>query len=347
MSTLRGLSLISARVFIPPAGAWWAKCVLSSGGAPALGPADLVIGDLTLRGTVAISGVDTPDAPSCVVYGGAGWRTLLPREGRYSAPGGVRLLTVLADLARLTQETYDAPADALLPASYQWPASADGAQIRASAVLDDLVTRGAIPTWRVDPATGRTRFDAWPSIGAADGRAQITDRDLRIGVRHLGLDGRVAALLPGATLEGAPIRRLVIDDMAGATTAEAWSDAMPTIQRSWRAMVLKAFPWLAFLGIDASGDLAIRSATTKVHLAGDKSDPAAARVGDAGDGGGIAFYPGVPGTTPPSLWYTSNRAAPYTWSKVTECPITGPLSTDAGTRVATIITTGSEKVTIK
>lgn len=224
MSTLRGLSLISATVTIPPAGGWFASCVISQGNAPDPGAADLVIGDLTLRGTIpeGRAGVDTPDAPACIVIGGNGWNTLLAQEGAYNAPGGVRLSTVLRDLAALAGEAYVAPAEVRLPESWGWPASSSAYPVRARSVLSALVKRGAIPTWRVDPATGRTRFNEWPVIGACDGRAQIVNRDLRRGIRYLALDGSVAAILPGATIEGATIRRVTITDNAGALKAETW-----------------------------------------------------------------------------------------------------------------------------
>jgi hypothetical protein len=112
-----------------------------------------------------------------------------------------------------------------------------------------------------------------------------------------------------------------------------------------RAIVQKLFPWLKGLRIVTGGGLSFRTAGGLLHLQGEPGDPAAARKGDAVDGGGFAFYPGVPGTTPPSLWYTSDQSEPYTWSQVSVCLITGPLTTDAGTRVAGVITTGSEKVT--
>lgn len=113
-----------------------------------------------------------------------------------------------------------------------------------------------------------------------------------------------------------------------------------------RSVIQSLFPWLALVRQGIAKGLSFRTASEKLHLEGDAGDPAAARVGDAADGGGIAFFPGVPGVTPPSLWYTSDRAAPYTWVQVGTCLITGPLTTDAGTRVATVITSGSGKVTI-
>lgn len=113
-----------------------------------------------------------------------------------------------------------------------------------------------------------------------------------------------------------------------------------------RTIVQGLFPWLAYVRLGTAKGLSFRTADEKLHLEGDAGDPAAARVGDAADGGGLAFFPGVPGVTAPSLWYTSDRAEPYTWAPVATCLITGPLATDAGTRIAAVITSGSSKVTV-
>jgi hypothetical protein len=88
-------------------------------------------------------------------------------------------------------------------------------------VLHDLVIRGYLPTWRVDPA-GVTRFDAWPSLGAADGRGRITERARARGRRSVGLDVQVRAFLPGATLEGLAIKRSIIHEHAGELRAEVY-----------------------------------------------------------------------------------------------------------------------------
>lgn len=224
MSTLRGQRIYRVELHVPSAGGWWAQVTLEVGALPAPGPAELKIADLTLHGSVLADrrGFDGPDQPTCVVAGGAGWRALLPRQGEYSSAAGVRLSTVLRDLGAVSGEPYDAPDEKLLGPSYGWSAASSSAPRRARAVLDDLVARRALPTWRVQP-NGRTTFEPWPSIGAADGAARVTSRRLAVGARYLGLDTRAAAFLPGATLEGSTIRRVIFLDTAGSLTAEAWS----------------------------------------------------------------------------------------------------------------------------
>jgi hypothetical protein len=224
MSSIRGRRVARIEAHIPSAGQWIAHAILEVGGVPEPGPAEVRIANLTLQGTVLPTrrGLDGPDQPTCVVLGGAGWRTLLPREGKYASPVGVRLLTVLEDLAGLAGEPYDAPSDVLLDSAYGWSAATSSAPRRARGVLDDLVARGALPTWRMTPA-GRTVFSAWPPIGPADGIARVLSRRLSVGQRKLGLDTRAAALLPGATLEGDLIRRTILIDTGGSLTAEVWT----------------------------------------------------------------------------------------------------------------------------
>jgi hypothetical protein len=224
MSTLGTLRVMRVDVQIPPAGAWYASGLLDSSTLPAVGPTVLTIGDLALTGGVIRA--DYEDAAngalvSFVARGGPGWARATSRAGVYGG-GDVRLSTVLRDLAELAGETYTAPADVTIGAAYRWEASSPLAPVRCSHVLDDLVTRGALPTWRIEPATGRTVFSPWPAIGAADGRGRVAGRGRMRGRRTVGLDVQVAAFLPGATLEGALIRRTVLHETASALVAEVY-----------------------------------------------------------------------------------------------------------------------------
>jgi len=201
-----------------PAGDYRFLLHLDSGEPPTAGAATLKTGDLTIVGRVldGRGGADAPAYPAVVFAGGAGWRTKLPK-GSYASPSGVRLSTVLSDLGRLCGESYDAPAEVRLGPAYGWEAGA-----RGRVVLADLVARGAVPTWRVEPTTGRTVFSAWPARGAADAFGTVTSRDLARGVRHVALIDTVSAWLPGATVQGTMIKRLILHEADGALRAEAW-----------------------------------------------------------------------------------------------------------------------------
>lgn len=217
MSTLNGLRVTKLEAHIPRSGAWIAYLSLDSATLPPLGRTVLTIGDLALVGAVIRTDYDDHPGgglPMAVVRGGAGWRLPVVRQGRYASSDGVRLSTVLYDLATQAGEPYAAPADTSLGVEYRWEAHTPLAPVHGEDVLAELITRGYLPTWRVDPATGTTRFDTWPSIGAADGRGRVLGRNLARGRRTVGLDVQVAAFLPGSTLEGTTTARLVLQEDA-------------------------------------------------------------------------------------------------------------------------------------
>lgn len=223
MSTLGSQRIVHAHVLISPSGGAWGSLKLEQGAPPALGFATLTLHDLSLVVSVVRSGYDAPATPRVVVMGGAGWKTLLPVPGgSYTSPISVKLTSVLRDLAALAVEPYDAPPEASLGVGYGWDPSTPAQPVRAASVLADLVARGAIPTWRVTP-TGRTRFDAWPMLPAADQHVTlIGDRNLERGVRHFSVRGSVAALLPGASADGATIARVQIVEDSEKTEAKTW-----------------------------------------------------------------------------------------------------------------------------
>lgn len=225
MSDLVGLRIVRAEVSIPPTGAWFGTALLDSTSLPAVGPTVLTIGDLSLVGAVVRAYHDdaypTGALASVVLRGGAGWRLPVPQAGSY-AGSAVRLSTVLADLARMAGETISQPSDVAIGQALTWQAHTRAAPVHLEDVLADLVWRGYLRTWRVDPPTGVTRFDDWPSRGQADGRGRITSRALARGRRTVGLDVQVAAFLPGASLEGATIRRTVLYEVAQSLTAEVY-----------------------------------------------------------------------------------------------------------------------------
>lgn len=223
MSTLGNLSVLTLEVNIPPSGGWFGVVRLDASALPALGKTTLTIGDLALVGSIILADWDDHPGGGRVVVrvrGGAGWRLPVARAGTYGG-GSVRLSTVLADLAKMAGEDIVQPAELSLGADLLWQAHRPGAPVSCGSVLHDLVWRGFLSTWRVDP-TGPTRFDAWPARGAADGRGRIVDRAGSRGRRTVGLDVSVAAFLPGATLEGVPIARTFLSETASKLTADVF-----------------------------------------------------------------------------------------------------------------------------
>jgi len=108
-----------------------------------------------------------------------------------------------------------------------------------------------------------------------------------------------------------------------------------------RRVVIEAFPWLERIGLTASGDLEIKSATSKIELAG--GDQAVHRVGDLGTAGtftsplaGQLTWTGPDG----SAWnITLTSAAPGSPVVIALVPVIG----DVG-KLLTKATSGSQKV---
>jgi hypothetical protein len=319
VSLLGSRRVTDLAVQIPPAGGWVATGHLDSGKPPDPGPATLTIGDLSLSGVVQAGrgGLDAPDRPAFLLAGGAGWRTLLPAPGgAYASPSGVRLSTVLADLARACGEAYDAPPEALLGPSYGWDAGTP-----ADAVLADLIARGAIPTWRVLPS-GRTSFTPWPSLPAADSRGTVEDRELVRGARSVALTTWVAAWLPGATVQADTIVRTIFKEDGEQLRATVFGSSDLGPLDRLRRIVVKILPQLARLIIDpATGNLAIRAADGRIDLAG--GGPAVLRVPDVAR---LVLDPGIPGTYTPALYLTRDGGSTFL-----PVAMVAPGSTQAGT----------------
>ena len=83
----------------------------------------------------------------------------------------------------------------------------------------------------------------------------------------------------------------------------------PAILSWWREVVVGLFPFLARFRTRPAiegGALEIKSAAGRVELEG-----GVLSVLRVGDGGRLVFDPGIPGTTPPGLYYSPNGTALY------------------------------------
>jgi hypothetical protein len=192
----------------------------------AAGPAVLTIGDLVLAGTVLADreGESAPAAWSGLWVNGAGWDTVLPVRDAYQSDDGVRLKTVLTDLAKdCGALVIVQPTDASLGAYWTRPKlNADRRPRTGRDELNDLTARRYVPaSWWVD-FENVTRWGGRTS-GAVGVAARVMGRDLARGVRHLGVDSP-ASFVPGGTFEGARIGRVVIREQDDAGfTVETWT----------------------------------------------------------------------------------------------------------------------------
>lgn len=107
----------------------------------------------------------------------------------------------------------------------------------------------------------------------------------------------------------------------------------PTPRESIAEIIRRRFPWLARVGIGASGALEVRAASGRIELEG-----GGAAVGRVGDLVVRLVQDSLTGV----LYVSTDDAAPRTWAPVASV-VGVPLASTAGTRVA--IFAGSKKVT--
>jgi hypothetical protein len=209
---------------LPQYGTAWARVETVAAIVPA-GAATLVLGDLSLVGTVLApqAGENAPSTWVGVWVSGAGWDVPLPPRKAYQSDAGVRLKTILADLAKDAGNLpIVLPSDASVGPF--WCRSRLGADKRARTMRDELfaLQRGGFLTALpyVDPL-GVTRFGGRTS-GPVTATARVLRRDLDQWRRVIGVDSP-AAFVPGATFEGVTIGRVVIRENAGAIELETWT----------------------------------------------------------------------------------------------------------------------------
>ncbi|MEQ9321676.1 MAG: hypothetical protein RIF41_21090 [Polyangiaceae bacterium] len=218
MATLAGISVERVELVMERYGSWRADAVLTAG-EPPTGQVTLEVSGLELLGTVLASGLDSPDRPRAVVVGAPGWERELAAPLSYQSAAGVRLATVLTDLASRSGEPIEQPADVPLGRHFATPGSSRRRRILLRDVLTALATMGHVAPWRVDP-DGVTRFGdrAAEEVSA---RATELSRDAGLGRRTLGID-EPAAFLPGALFEGEVIKRLEVHERQDKTEAVIW-----------------------------------------------------------------------------------------------------------------------------
>lgn len=220
-------------------GGWKAEMTLEDGDPPAVGSTpSLTVGTLVLRGgTVTRSELSAPAKPHVVLVGGAGWLKLIATPLSWHEDTGVRLRTVLADLATAAGQTIEQPTDRDIGEHYEVIAARDGDPVRYADALDDLAEEGLVGRWRVDP-DGVTRFGPRPGVEVTV-RATVLGRDGGPGYTRLGIDDPLP-FLPGNRLSGAPIARLKVTESSGTLEAQTWTvapAAAPSERASIRRMV--------------------------------------------------------------------------------------------------------------
>lgn len=188
-ASLNGAACTGARVHVPAWGVWWADVDLV-GAVTVEGAASLVIGGVTLAGTIISGGASNGRSGYRIAGGKGGWGRTIAAKG-YADDVGVKASTVLKDAAAATGETLGA-----LPTTRVGPHFARS-NVAASHVLHAVAPRN----WYVDFA-GVTQIGQRPASTYA-GAAPRTRVDPAVGVIDLATD-EFKGLVPGVSVDGAP-----------------------------------------------------------------------------------------------------------------------------------------------
>lgn len=192
-ATIAGFGIERGELFLPDQGVWSAELVPFDDAVLVVGDrVELVVGDLTLSGTVVGGGVFESKPGVLVVGGAGGWRKDIALRAYRDDANGVRLSGILADLATDTGETVELAS------------SLEGVVVGAAWTRPDGVAAEALDVlgypWRVRP-DGVT--EVGPVVESRPGGIVSLRRWMaarRTAIVELP-DEEVASLVPGAVLE--------------------------------------------------------------------------------------------------------------------------------------------------
>jgi hypothetical protein len=236
VSKLGSQTVMRSVIYIPEWGGWHADATLDSGAVPT-GEATLTSGTLVLKGRIQRSGFEAPGKPRAIIFGGLGWQGLITAPISFQSDAGVRLSTVLSALSKGSGQAIEQPRDTTIGVYFECVASRPGEPTRWADVLAELVRDGYSPPWRVDP-DGVTRFGARTPKEVAT-RATVLHVDAGVGFTTYGIDDP-AEFLPGNTVNGTPIARVVIRETSGKFEVDAYTkepQATPAIREQIRRLV--------------------------------------------------------------------------------------------------------------
>jgi hypothetical protein len=126
-----------------------------------------------------------------LVGGFGGWRQRVQSQG-YGTPTGIKLSTVLHDVARLVGEAVQVDADVGIGNAF---VRVNFTTSVASDVLWQMLAQAFIPAWRIDPA-GTTQLTPWPTVKIIT-PFTVTDQKPDEGVVTIATED-YASWMPGA-----------------------------------------------------------------------------------------------------------------------------------------------------
>jgi len=149
-ATLNGVNIVSGTLVVPMVGTWTSDVAIATEQAET-GSATIVLGNLTLTGTIYRAVPFAGQTRARVVGGAAGWRQTIPAQA-YGQPSGVMLSAVLQDAAQAVGETVNVPNDASIGPFYGRPND-----------LASFTLRQFCPAWYID-TSGVTQIASWPVV---------------------------------------------------------------------------------------------------------------------------------------------------------------------------------------
>lgn len=224
MSTLGGITIQTVELHIPRWGGARARIETADGAVP-VGPATLIVGNLSLVGNVVPERAGENAASSWVGIweSGFAWQTILVGRTAYQNDDGVQLKSILTDLAReCGRVAIEQPTNRSVGA--WWVRKRLGPDRKSRTGADELAELGRagyLPgPWWAD-VDGTTRFGG-RTAGAVTVEARLLGRDLDAGRREIGTESP-AAFLPGGSYDGATIGRVVIRERNAELRVETWA----------------------------------------------------------------------------------------------------------------------------
>jgi hypothetical protein len=191
-ASVSGLQITSGTLLVPLIGAWTADVALATAQSLPVGPAIVVIGNLTLQGFVYRSAPYGGQVRARIVGGYGGWRTTIPAQG-YGTSQGVKLSTVVQDAAAACGERVSIFADVTIGQAF---ARCSFAASVASDVLWQMIALGYMSAWYVAPS-GVTQTGPWP-LATVQTPFVPTDQRPDEGVIVVATED-YASWMPGAT----------------------------------------------------------------------------------------------------------------------------------------------------
>lgn len=189
-ASVNGLQIVAGTLLVPRVGMWTADLHLA-GAQTISGQATVTIGNLTLQGFVYRSDPYGGQVRARLVGGYGGWRQRVAPQG-YGSSTGIKLSTVLNDIARLVGEKVEIDADVGIGNAY---VRVNFATSVASDVLWQMLAQGFIPAWRID-AAGTTQLTPWPTA-TITAPFTVTDQKPDEGIATIATE-EYAAWMPGA-----------------------------------------------------------------------------------------------------------------------------------------------------